>query len=61
MIKTEYLELNGQPFTKTYSTDGFKIRKIGTDEIYDEAFDPIGTNRVYEETDIKIEGEDIWD
>lgn len=61
MIKTEYLELNGQPFTKTYSTDGFKIRKIGTDEIYDEAIDLVRMGYSYEETDIKIEGEDIWD
>lgn len=60
MIKTEYLTINGIDFIKHYSSERFKIRKIGTDEIYDEAIDPIGTNRVYEETDIKIEGEDIW-
>lgn len=61
MIKTEYLELNGQLFVKNYSTNGFKIRKIGTDEIYDEAIDLVRMGYSYEETDIKVEGEDIWD
>jgi hypothetical protein len=55
MIRIEYLELNGQPFTKTYSTDGFKIRKIGTDEIYDEAIDVENAPFVYEETTEKTE------
>lgn len=41
----------------TYSDANFCIRKVGTDEIYDEAYDPIqfADSRKYEETDIKIE------
>lgn len=42
----------------TYSTEGFKIRKIGTDEIYDEAIDVEGAHYTYEETDIPIKNEE---
>ena len=51
MIKTEVLIINGQPFVKTYSSDGFQIRKVGTNEIYDEAIDIEGAGYVYEETE----------
>ena len=61
MITTEYLTINGKRFVKTYSTDGVKIRRIGTNELYDEAIDIEWIDNSYEETDIKIEGEDIWD
>lgn len=40
---------------RTYSDLGFKIRKVGTDEVYDEAIDVIGAPFVYEETAEKIE------
>lgn len=40
----------------TYSDEGYLIRKIGTDEIYEEAID--SQNFEYEETDILI-GEEI--
>lgn len=39
----------------TKSDQGFKIRKVGTDEIYDEAIDVDGAPYTYEETDIPIE------
>ena len=42
---------------KTYSDKGVMIRKIGTDEIYSEAIDPMKFNREYEETDIPIDQE----
>lgn len=54
MIKKENLIINGHSFVKTYSTNGFKIRKIGTDEIYDEAIDIENAGFVYEETTCKI-------
>lgn len=41
----------------TKSTEGFKIRKVGTDEIYDEAVDVETANYQYEETDLRIEVE----
>lgn len=37
----------------TYSDEGYKIRKKGTDEVYDEAVDCLEFE--YEETDIKID------
>lgn len=38
---------------------GFKIRKVGTDEIYDDAIDVAGAPFTYEETDIPIESEEV--
>ena len=55
MIKKENLIINGHSFVKTYSTNGFKIRKFGTDEIYDEAIDVVNAPYEYEETDMPIE------
>lgn len=40
---------------RTYSTDGLQIRKVGTDEIYDDAVDVEGAEYTYKETDILIE------
>ena len=51
MIRKRKL-LNG---TLTYSDQDVKIRKLGTDELYTDAFDIDGVNNVYEETDIPIE------
>jgi len=44
-----------ETLVKTWSDAQLKIRKIDTDEIYDEAIDPIDMNRMYEETDLSIE------
>ena len=38
-----------------YIPTGFKIRKVGTEEMYSEAIDIDGAPYVYEETDIDIE------
>lgn len=54
MIIQEIIE-DYTTLVKTYSDKGLKIRKIGTDEIYDEAIDPKKFNRQYEETDIPID------
>lgn len=43
---------------RTYSDEKYKIRKIGTDEIYDEAIDIEGSDYRYEETDEKIEDDE---
>ena len=63
MIKTETLIINNREFIRTYSDAGFKIRKDGTDEIYDEAIDPADSGRTYTETDepIEVEPEEIVD
>ena len=54
MIIQEQIE---NDLVKTYSDKGVMIRKIGTDEIYSEAIDPMKFNREYEETDIPIDQE----
>lgn len=46
---------DGVMLFKTYSTNSFKIRKIGTDEIYDQAIDIAPNKHIYEETSEKIE------
>lgn len=55
MIVTEIIIINGKEFTRTYSDADSYIKKVGTDEIYFEAVDPIEIERVYEETNEIIE------
>ena len=55
MIQTETLTINNHELIRTYSDAGLKIRKSGTDEIYDEAIDPAGSGRTYSETDEPVE------
>jgi hypothetical protein len=51
-------EEDGWELVRTYSSRGVKIHKIGTDEIYSEAIDPVFMNVVYEETDIPIDNDE---
>ena len=44
---------------KTYSNEGYKIHKLNTEEIYDEAIDVENASFKYEETTEKIETEEI--
>ena len=54
MIKTEFIEINGVKFRRTYSDENLMIERDGVQ--YSEAIDPIGfEDRVYTETDILIE------
>ncbi len=53
MITTEKVQLNGKEFTLTKSDAGFMIRKVGTNEVYSEAYDVLDFK--YEETNEKIE------
>lgn len=57
MIIKEFLEIryDGVKLFRTFSTENYKIRKIGTDEIYDEAIDVENSNYNYEETQDKIQ------
>lgn len=55
MIQTEAFTINGYALIRTYSDAGFKVRKDGTDEIYDEAIDPADSGRTYTETDEPID------
>lgn len=55
MIKTELL--NDGTLIKHYSNEGFMIRQIETDSVYEETIDLVPCVYTYEETDIKIETE----
>lgn len=57
MIKVQYYttRTDGVDLYRTYSDADLKIRKIGTDEIYDEAIDVVGAPYVYEETNEPID------
>lgn len=60
MIKIDfYKERNdGVKLYRTYSDENFKIQKVGTDEVYDEAIDIENSGYEYVETDEKIETEE---
>ena len=49
MITIENVTINGRQFKKTVS-DTYLIRKVGTDEIYSEAYGLIKKDYEYEET-----------
>ena len=56
IIKKFYITRNdGVDLYRTYSDKGLQIRKVGTDEIYDEAVDVADAPYTYEETDIPAE------
>ena len=59
MIVKEFYKTrtDGVNLYRTKSDEGFKIQKVGTDEIYDEAIDIEGASYTYEETNVKIEEE----
>ena len=59
MIKIEIEEVRGTEFKKTYSDAGFMIRQDGTGIVYGEAYDPLGSDRVYTETEEKIPEYDL--
>lgn len=46
---------DGVNLYRTYSDADMKIKKVGTEEVYDEAIDIEGAPYTYEETDIPIE------
>ena len=56
IVKELYkIDADGTKFYKTYSDKSYMIRKIGTDEMYEEAIDLENTNYEYEETTEPIE------
>lgn len=50
---------DGVNLYKTYSNEGYKIYKLNSEEIYDEAIDVENAPYEYEETTEKIETEEI--
>ena len=57
MIIKEFYQTreDGVNLYRTYSDNNFKIHKVGTNEIYDEAIDVENCGFIYEETDEPIE------
>lgn len=53
MIVTENVRFGRREFKRTYSSEDYLIRKIGTDEIYSEAIDVLDSIYKYEETEEK--------
>ena len=53
MVVTEKRTINEQTFDYTYSDAGFYIERDGA--VYEEAYDPENSGRVYTETDTPIE------
>jgi hypothetical protein len=49
MVITETVEINGTQFTRNYSNSNYYIKRDGIK--YAEAIDPMGTDRVYTETE----------
>ena len=50
-IKTENVIIRGVSFVHTYSDAGHKIKQAETGYLYEDAYDPIGSNRTYTESD----------
>lgn len=60
IVKEFYRTRNdGVNLYKTYSNEGYKIHKLNTNEVYDEAIDVENAPYEYEETTEKIETEEI--
>lgn len=57
MIVQTIKEINGVSYTYTYSDSGYMIERDGVR--YSDAIDPIGSNRVYTETDELIESDAV--
>ena len=58
MITSENIIINGRQFKKTVS-DTYLIRKVGTDEVYSEAYDLPEKDYKYEETDELLPKDDL--
>lgn len=52
---------DGVKLYRTYSDAGYTIKKVGTDEVYEEAIDVEDASYEYEETTELIEGVSIID
>lgn len=55
MIVTKKVKIDNKNFIRTYSDENFYIKKVGTDEVYSEAYDLPKAGFTYEETEDKIE------
>lgn len=53
MITTEIIEIGGKQFARTIS-DKYYIKKVGTNEVYEEANDLYPSAYTYEETEQEL-------
>lgn len=60
MLAINTITINGIDFIKTIS-DTYKIKKIGTEEIYTEAVDILNSGYSYEETEELLDSDEIED
>ena len=56
MIVTEKVTVRGHEYEHTYSDEGFMIERDGVE--YGEAYDSVGSGRVYTETENPIDDEE---
>ena len=54
MIKTETRIINGRELMYAYSDEGYMLIQDGTGYTYAEAYDPLGSDRTYTESEEKI-------
>ncbi len=59
MIVQENIAINRLKFVRRFSDSRMFIKKVGTDEIYEEAVDLLPCNFEYIETNEKIETDEI--
>ena len=60
IVREFYLKRSdGINLYRTFSDENYKIKKIGTDEVYNEAVDIENANYEYEETTEKVETEEV--
>lgn len=59
-VITEFYTIrdDGVKLHRTYSDSGMKIRKVGTDEVYDDAIDIETCGFEYEETNVPVDFSD---
>lgn len=56
IVQTKFrFDPDGWEFVRTYSSLGMYVKQDETNTLYEEAIDPVFTNRTYTETDIPIE------
>lgn len=56
MLITKRITINNKYYMHNYSDAGFYIERDGI--LYEDAIDPLNTNRIYAETEIPIEQEE---
>ena len=57
MIQTELIMVDGRQLRRTWSNASYMVERDGA--MYSEAVDPVEFDRVYTETDILVEPENI--